>query len=134
MWEKLGGRKSVGLLVVLAIAVPVALAIGDVPTNLMEILLGAFGIFALGNGVEHFSRAKVDAAIAGAKSGETRGRPAKVDLSPVLEKLDAMAQGDGTDYRSEIMAISNRQALTLDQVQKLTESLQQLVQIQLGKA
>lgn len=141
VFEALGGRKAVGLLVVLAIAVPVAISLGDVPPNLMTILLGAFGTFSVANAGVHVAQSRVAAV----KKSDA-GRPKKVDLSELKSPIEDLSKQVASleSYLSTVVtqseeqtaplaetlkAISNRQTALTQQVTGLGQGMQQLVNI-----
>lgn len=88
MFERLGGRKLVGLAVLITIGVAYSIYKGDMPDNLMTMLLGCYSVFAGGNVLEHFS---------GAFKAK-RGRPMKpesggsIDTKPLEAKLETIAK------------------------------------------
>lgn len=51
--ETFGGRKLVGALLVVAVAVVITLVKGDVPRELGQLLEVVFGAFVIGNAAEH---------------------------------------------------------------------------------
>lgn len=57
MFDRIGGRKLVATATVLAIAVGITLYRGDVPSNLLTLLMAVFGAFVVGNGIEHVADA-----------------------------------------------------------------------------
>lgn len=51
--ETFGGRKLIGALLVVAVAVVITLVKGDVPRELGQLLEVVFGAFVIGNAAEH---------------------------------------------------------------------------------
>ena len=120
--DTLGGRKSLGLILLLAIGTTYAALHGDIPENLMMLLLGSFGTFVGGNGLSHFADAFKT------KKGETRGRPPKVELdgSKVEEAVSKALANERQGLAQQIQAISNRQAAdsqTINQVAQILIAL-----------
>lgn len=122
--DTLGGRKSLGLILLLTIGTTYAALQGDIPENLMMLLLGSFGTFVGGNGLSHFADAFK------AKKGETRGRPPKVELdaSKVEDAISKALANEKQGLAQQIQAISNRQAAdsqTINQVAQILIALSQ---------
>lgn len=140
IFDMLGGRKAVGLIIILAIAVPVALALGDVPTNLMTILLGAFGTFSVANGAVHIARTGVEKLKEANKDVATAGRPRKVDLGPVLTETAAIKEALATIAAAPpepansataeaVDALSKRQVIITQQITGINQNLQSLITV-----
>ena len=105
MFDKLGGRKAVGLLLLVAIGVTYSALKSDIPDNLLYLLLGSFSVFSGGNVAEHFAT----------MNKAKRGRPPIEKVEVDTSKLDKKLVG----LETTIKAISNRTATTHDTVEKL---------------
>lgn len=112
MFEKLGGRKVVGLLVLIVIGVGYSFYKGDVPENLMILLLGAYGTYAGGNVLEHFSSA-VKAK---------RGRPSKIEPASVNVDLSSI--------ETKMDNLTKRQMVQSEHMQQIVNVLQQAYQFE----
>lgn len=120
--DALGGRKSLGLILLLTIGTTYAITQGDIPENLLYLLLGSFGTFVGGNGLTHFADA------AKARKGETRGRPAKVEIdsAKIQEAVGKALETERGVLAQQLQAISNRQAVdsqTINQVAQILLAL-----------
>ena len=112
MFEKLGGRKSVGLLILLIIGVTYAALRNDIPDNLLMLLLGSFSVFAGGNVAEHF------AAATRAKRGRPPEMKVKVEAADIEKALAPLEQ--------KLNAVSNQQladSQTVNQVASIIVAL-----------
>lgn len=72
-----GGRKATGKVAIVVIGTGVALALGDIPANLLTLLLGAYGLYVGGNVGSDFA----------AKKGATTQDPTAQDTNVKVNAL-----------------------------------------------
>ena len=105
MIESMGGRKVLLLLLCIGIAITAMVLKGDVPAGLADFLKYIFGIFVIGNGIEHAATASSDKAASMAEAHKAVAElqapapPVTVDtelsgkLDTVLQSLNTNNQG-----------------------------------------
>lgn len=84
--NSIGLRKALGAAIVAAIGVGVTLLKGDVPANLMALLIAVYGAFVTGNLGEHA------ASVFKAKAEAQQPSTVEVDTSEIEAKLDALQE------------------------------------------
>lgn len=88
--DTFGGRKMVAGAAILAIGVGIVAFKGDVPPNMLTLLLGAFAAFVTGNSVEHITDASVDkaqAASAAPQAPDTSPAPLAASISELTAEV-----------------------------------------------
>lgn len=102
MIEKLGGRKTVTLIIVLLVSIATIAMKGDIPANFLMLLQTVFGAYVLGNGVEHVSKKKAkEEAVPvvneeAARAGQEAVLALNANLIGMNERLDVIAQAIGS--------------------------------------
>ena len=90
--NKIGGRKVLFGFLFLAVGVGLALALGDLPSNLMEFMIFLSAGFFLGNGIEHTATAVKDRA-SGAKNASAELEEVKKHMALIHEQASINAEG-----------------------------------------
>lgn len=75
-----GGRKVMGKLLIVAAGLVIAWVKGDVPPNLLVLLLGAYGLYVGGN----------------VGSSMAAGKAPTIDMKPISMQLDQLAEATAT--------------------------------------
>lgn len=105
--DKLGGRKVIVGIVVLAIGVTMVLVKGDITANLLQLLEVVFGAFVVGNVGEHIVNGSVMKA-------ETKAPiAASEDVKPIIEVLaSSLARLEESSAKQEQAAAVTQQAIS----------------------
>lgn len=128
IFEALGGRKAVGLILLIAIGVPVAITLGDIPDNLLYLLLGAFGTFVSGNAINSIAYSRVDKAALNAAPQAAVDNQQAYSHSEIEERLDRIEQALGSVNRADSSQVVLNRLAAIEQVTgQVAQTLIQLV-------